>query len=234
MKKNKKIIIVLLLIIAISSIYELVDDQMSFRVEDKDISSLNYEKIIDKLKGKLNIEDLDKAYVIGSFDSETKQYNEDSGFQIHIEENEVLRFSSNIAVANNSGKYDIYYIYKRKNRIVINKISKNEHIDNVEVSLNDVFISMGNTPWEEVLGNLLENLHISFDIKPVYIQYEDIKNIKATSIYIVADQTLNTFENYPYTSSNEKYLEMPVNYYNKQGQGYKSNISIFLNIKDLD
>lgn len=234
MRKNKKIIIVILLLLLALLVRELTDDRMSFKTDKGDITSFNYKQIINKLKSKLNVDKFDSVFILGNFDSQTNKYDRDGGFQIHIEEEESLRFSSNIAVANSKGNYDTYSILKIKNRITIYKIEKNEQIDNVEVKLNDVFLSINNTNWNIVFDKLNAVHHYNFTIYPNYKDLYQAGELKGRETYIVSDSTMGLFPADIKFNPDNRYLEMEVKYFNEQGAGKKSNIDLLLEVNLSD
>lgn len=226
MSKKRKVITVLIVLILVIIIQELTDDRMRLWTNEGNITSLNYEEVINKLKKKLDTEDLNNVFILGTVSSQNNDYNDGRGFNIQIIEDDLVGLSSNIAVETNQGVYDVYAILKSKKRLVVDLIEKNIKIDNVGVTLSDVFDTLENTVWTNELEKLTEAHQYQLCIKPNYLHVNQIDNLLTNGTYIISE--------YNKDYKDERFFEIEVEYYNEEGYGKNINLDLILKVKSKD
>ncbi|MBS4537047.1 hypothetical protein GOQ27_01150 [Clostridium sp. D2Q-11] len=230
--KYKKVLIIGLLFITVTILINLTDDKQTFSISSNRISEFNTNEMMSKLTRKLNIQNEEDIYITRMdvvSHGETEKFAGDYAFNISIEGNKISRIIWNMAVKRSSNNYENYGVIITKDKVTIHKSEDTNTIGDTEIKLVDAMDCIEKVTSENII-NKWQNAHTyRFDITGIIDNENKLKNTKST--YIAKDDELFKYnENEELVDFENKVIDLSLMFFNNNGQGNGSTISILVNV----
>lgn len=230
--KKKNVLIIVILIIGLVLFRNLTDGKQTFTISKNGISDFSTNELMSKLEEKFDLENNENIYLLRSgivTGADTDKYAGEYASIIIIEDDKFNRMIWDIAVERDKNKYDIYSIQIIDDKITIYDIEESNEIGQTDITFDSIMHSIDTVPWNKIVNKWPNAKTYDFRIENLYNNINEIKNDKA--MYIIKDNELinyNDIENL--NELKGQYLEFSIEFFNNNGSGKGSTMSLLVNI----